>query len=80
MERLTDIYKRSLEHYRNETKLEYRDLRERLTKESSVLKSLHNDLFHNVTQHTRQLNERLNASATKQIDDVKQRVQVGSFS
>ena len=76
MERLTDIYKQSLEHYRNETKLEYRDLRDRLNKESSVLKTLNADLYHNVTEHVRHLNEHLNASTNRQVEEMKQRVQV----
>ncbi|XP_076450681.1 uncharacterized protein LOC143286784 [Babylonia areolata] len=76
MERLTDIYKQSLEHYRNETKLEYRDVKERLGKEVTLLRALHADLFHNVTQHADQLALQLNASANRQVDKMEQRVQV----
>nr|KAG5694177.1 hypothetical protein BaRGS_016023 [Batillaria attramentaria] len=76
LERLTEIYQQSLEHYRNETKLEYRDLKERLTKESGVVKSLNQALYTNITSEVKQANLQLNTTMKKQIEEVKQRVQV----
>lgn len=76
LERLTEIYKQSLEHYRNETKLEYRDLKERLSKESSVVKSLNQALYANISSEVKQANLALNTTLKKQVDDVRQRVQV----
>lgn len=76
LERLTEIYQQSLEHYRNETKMEYKDLKERMAKESGAVKSLNQALHTNITAEVKQANAELNSTIEKQIEDVKRRVQV----
>lgn len=72
------VYQQSLEHYRNDTKLEYRDLKERITKETGVVRSLTQEFYHNLTSESRQMVSHLNTSINRQIEDVKQRMQVKS--
>lgn len=76
VERLTGIYKQSLEHYRNDTKLELRALKELMGREVTVLRAQQTDLYLNLTDQTRHMAQQVNGSSHSHLEDIKQRVQV----
>lgn len=79
LERLTAVYQQSMEHYRNESKMEYRDLTERMNKEAGVVKLLHQSLYDNITSDVQQATSHLNTSFKHAADEVRQRMQVTNY-
>ncbi|KAL8614279.1 hypothetical protein ACOMHN_007617 [Nucella lapillus] len=76
MERLTGIYKQSLEHYRNDSKMELRALKEVMGVRVNSLVSQQTDLYTNLTDQARATAQQLNTTTRARLEEIKQRVQV----
>ncbi|CAG5130728.1 unnamed protein product, partial [Candidula unifasciata] len=76
LERFVGVYQQSLEHYRNETKQEYREIRELLEKDSIAMKTLAKTLHNNITSTVSLEINRQNNTIMNRIQEITEQLRL----
>lgn len=74
LERLMGVYQQSLQHYRNETKHEYREMRVSLDKETNALKMFTKALQNNINETVTYEMATFNNSYNKRLQDINEQI------
>ncbi|BFZ05325.1 hypothetical protein BsWGS_08363 [Bradybaena similaris] len=74
LERLMGVYQQSLQHYRNETKHEYREMRVSLDKETNALKLFTKALQNNINETVTYEMTTFNNSYNKRLQDINEQI------
>lgn len=76
LERLIGIYQQSLEHYRNETKYEYRGIKDSLEKETTALRTLSKTLQNNITISLNSEISRQNNTFVNKLQEISEQIRI----
>ncbi|XP_005090376.1 uncharacterized protein LOC101847785 [Aplysia californica] len=76
LERLMGVYHQSLEHYRNETKHEYRDMRDVLNKETAALRAMAGDIDGDVNSAVKVAVNKLNNTYMEKIAELNKLIEL----